>query len=122
MMLRAAVLAAAFALAVPAAVLPSAALAQSSPPNPFTYSCADFLAAESDQQRLVANLMVYWSVGYLLGRLEGIEALQLDGEHHDRAVNDVVAALRQICPNVPAMAVAEFIGNLAGDIEKSAAQ
>ena len=120
--LAAPALAATLALAM--GMLPAAlpAAAQSALPNPFAYSCGELLAAESPQEKAVVNLMVYWSVGYLHGRLGDIESLSLDGEHHDGSVNDVLGALNRICPNVPEMPIATFMDNLAGDIEKQAAQ
>lgn len=111
----------ALAMGTLTAALPAAAQS-GGPPNPFAYSCGELLAAESPQEKAVVNFMVYWSVGYLHGRLGGIESLSLDGEHHDGSVNEVLGALNRICPNVPEMPIASFMDNLAGDIEKQAAQ
>ena len=101
------------------AMLGPAATAQTAPPSPFAYSCGDLLAAQTPEQRATANLMIYWVVGYLYGELDDIDALQLDGAHHDGTVTDVISALQKICPNVPDLAVADFARNLATDVRKS---
>lgn len=98
------------------------AAAKSALPNPFAYTCGELLAAESPQQKAVVNLMIYWAVGYMHGRLAGTSGLSLDGEHHDASVNDVLNALNRVCPNVPEMPIVTFMDNLAGDIEAQAAQ
>lgn len=97
----------------------SPASAQSSPPNPFLLTCKDLLAANAAGQREIANMLIYWTVGYMHGRLGGIEKLEMDGAHHDRSVSDMVNALQQICPNVPDLALSDFAANLAGDVERS---
>ena len=74
------------------------------------------------QEKAVANLMVYWAVGYMHGRLGVFEDLTLDGGNHDAAVNDLLTALNRICPNVPEMPIATFVDNLAGDFERSLQQ
>jgi hypothetical protein len=99
--------------------LAGGALAQSGPPSPFVYTCGDYLAAESNEQRYVANLMVYWMVGYMHGRFAEEPRLTLDAAKHDSSVNDIVNTLKQVCVNVPDMALATFADNLAGDLAKS---
>lgn len=93
--------------------------AQGSPPNPFLLTCKDLMAATAAGQREIANMLIYWAVGYMHGRLGGIEKLELDGAHHDRSVADMVNALQQICPNVPDLPLSDFAANLAGDVERS---
>ena len=95
------------------------AAAQSGPPNPFIYTCRDFLDAQSSGRREVANLMVYWVVGYMHGRFSEEPTLTLDQAHHDNSVNDIVNALLQVCPNVPDLPLATFAANLAGDLQKT---
>ena len=106
------------ALCLAACMFPSVQ-AMAAPPNPFVYTCGDYLAAKSDDQRYVANLMVYWIVGYMHGRFAGETRVTLDQAHHDSSVNDILTALQKICPNVPTMPLATVADNLAGDLEKT---
>jgi len=89
------------------------------PPNPFVYTCGDYSAAESSDQRYVANLMVYWIVGYMHGRFADAPGLTLDQARHDSSVTDIVNALNRLCPNIPTMPLASFAENLAGDLQKT---
>ena len=93
--------------------------AEAAPPNPFVYTCGDYLAAKTDDQRYVANLMTYWIVGYMHGRFADEPRVVLDQAHHDSSVNDIIGALSRICPNVPDLPLASFADNLAGDLQKS---
>lgn len=107
------------AAALLASALSGNAAAQSAPPNPFIMTCRDFLAVQASDQRSVANLMVYWIVGYMHGRFGAEPKLMLDQAHHDSSVTDVVNALLQICPNVPDLALASFAANLGDDLQKT---
>lgn len=108
-----------------ALLVPATAIAQSSPINPFAYTCGDLLAASAQEpghrDTILANLMVLWTAGYLYGRLESIEGSNFTEENFDLIRDDTVAALTSICPNVPDMAIASFASNLAGDVERSLA-
>ena len=95
------------------------AAAQSGPPNPFVYTCGDFMTAQDADQRYFANLMVYWIVGYMHGRFADEPRLTLDQAHHDSSVTDIVTALQRICPNVPTMPLATVSANLANDLAKT---
>lgn len=37
-------------------------------PNPHTFSCADYIAAQQAQERREANAMAYWAVGAICRR------------------------------------------------------
>jgi len=100
-------------------LVPAPALAQTAAPSPFAYTCGNLLASSSADERAVANMMVFWVVGYMHGALADLPTLQLDAAHHDRSVTDVVAALQTVCPNVPDMPLAEVARNLAADVRKT---
>ena len=102
-----------------AACAMSSTQAVAAPPNPFIYTCSDYMAATTDDQRYAANLMVYWIVGYMHGRFAGDARLTLDQAHHDSSVGDILTALQKICPNVPTMPLATVAANLSGDLEKT---
>ena len=90
--------------------------------DPYQVTCAQVLSAQSEQERVVANMAVYWAVGYMYGRFYDQPASNLTAERFASNTDDVVNALRQICPNVPDMPIAEFIGNLGNDFERSLSQ
>lgn len=90
------------------------------PTNPHVYSCSDYMAAE-DGSRGQADAILFWATGYLQGRLGRLPAAIFSAESFGQDIQDVHAALMTVCPNVPDMAVAVFMDNLAGDFERSAA-
>ncbi len=91
------------------------AAAQSDPVNPFEITCAQLLAPGDENQRIAANMMVIWSVGYFYGRFGAVEGSNLTPDGYDQAVADLVGALKQICPNVPDMPIATFMENFGND-------
>ena len=107
----------AVAIATAGLIAPSAAQAQPEATNPFEFTCAQLLDTPSDDDRVRANMMVYWSVGYMYGRLGGPDA-PLQEANYQQATADMVGAFRQICPNVPDLPIAAFAENLANDFER----
>ena len=106
-----------------ALLTPAAAFGQPNPVNPYTYTCADLLAAAEQgpghSDTTLANLMILWTAGYLYGRLGSLEGSTFTDENFDLVRDDTVAALTGICPNVPDMPIATFAENLANDFERS---
>jgi hypothetical protein len=104
-----------------AATLAVIAAAQAqSPVNPFSYTCGSYLAAQQGNERGPANAVLYWATGYLQARLAAMPTTRFTAENFGQGLQDVHAALLQICPNVPDMVVADFMNNLASDFDKSA--
>ncbi len=100
--------------------LASGAAQAQSPTNPYAYTCATYLTAQQGQERGQANAVLYWATGYLQGRLAAVPTANFSADTFGKDIQDVHASLMRICPNVPNMAVAEFMRNLAADFEKSA--
>ena len=96
-------------------LLPLPAVAQTDPVNPFEITCGQLMAPADENQRIAANMLVTWVVGYFYGRFGAVEGSNVTPEGYDGIVADLVGALQQICPNVPDMPVAEFARNLAND-------
>lgn len=111
------------AAAVVCAGLTAPAAAQSGPASPYQLTCADFLAATEapagSDDNIRGNLMVYWVVGYFYGRFEDRPEANTTPERFAQTAAEVVTALRQICPNVPEMPIADFARNLGNDLETS---
>ncbi|MCB9959842.1 MAG: hypothetical protein H6843_14690 [Rhodospirillaceae bacterium] len=111
------------ASAVLYAGLAGAAAAQNGPASPFQVTCADFIAATEapagSDDNIRGNLMVYWAVGYFYGRFEDVPDANVTPERFAQNASDVVTALRQICPNVPEMPIADFARNLGNDLDAS---
>ena len=103
--------------------LAATAAAQGGPASPYEITCADFLSATGapagSDDNIRGNLMVYWVVGYFYGRFEDVPEANTTPERFAQNAADVVGALRQICPNVPDMPIAEFARNLGNDLETS---
>jgi hypothetical protein len=59
------------------------------------------------------------ATGHLQDRLALLPTTRFSAESFDKDIQDVDATLMQICPNVPDMAVATFMDNRAGGVEKS---
>jgi hypothetical protein len=97
----------------------STTAAAQSVPNPYGYTCQNYLSAKSPAERQQAAMIASWAVGYLQGRLGRLKAAKFSGETFPRDVGDVNGTLMKICQNVPDMPVATFMNNLAGDFEKS---
>lgn len=94
--------------------------AAQSPANPYAYSCGTYLEAQQSGERGQANAVLYWATGYLQARLGALPTTTFTADNFGQGIQDVHATLMRICPNVPDMALAEFMGNLATDFEKSA--
>lgn len=109
----------AVAIALGAALAAGQAQAQNLP-NPYGYACSDYIGAEAPEARARANLVLYWATGYLQARLAPLPSTDFTAETFGKDIQDVHSALLRICPNVPGMAVPEFMNNLAADFEKSA--
>ena len=88
-------------------------------PNPYTFSCADYIAAQQAQERREANAMAYWAVGYMQARLDPLPETTFDADTFTRDIRDVHVALMRICPNVPDLVIADFAKNVSGDFERS---
>lgn len=110
---------AAAAMAVGAALSVGQAQAQDLP-NPYAFSCGDYVGAGTPEARTRANFVLYWSVGYLQARLAPLPTTNFSAETFGKDIRDVHSALQRICPNVRGMSVPEFMSNLAADFEKSA--
>lgn len=90
--------------------------------SPFTYTCGQLLSAETDAERLAANVMALWGVGYMYGRFGGGDQPPLNAENYQQSVSDLVGAFNQVCPNVPDMPIAVFVENLANDFANTLGQ
>ncbi|MEO3388655.1 hypothetical protein [Mesorhizobium sp. CAU 1741] len=90
------------------------------PVNPYSYTCGAYIAAQQGQERGPANAVLYWAIGYLQGRLPPLPTNQYTAETFGKGLQEVHVALIRFCPNIPNMVIAEFMNNLAGDVEKSA--
>lgn len=103
--------------------LSATADAQSGPLDPHVVTCSQMLAAagapDGSHERIAANLLTYWMIGYFYGRFDGVPEANATAERFAANVGDVVNAVRQICPNVPDMPMAEFARNLANDLQTS---
>ena len=109
-----------FAISVAATGMaaPMAVQAQQEAVSPYAFTCAQMLEAQPGDERMRANMMVYWSVGYMYGRLGGPDAPLQEANYQD-VVNDMIGVFQQICPNVPDLSIAAFAENLAADFERS---
>lgn len=103
-----------------AALAVAAPAAAQSLPNPYSYSCAEYLAEDAAGKRTTADFLLYWSVGYLQARLGVLEGYSFTAESNQGDVLDVNGALLSICPNVPQLTIAELADRLAEDFEKAA--
>lgn len=101
-------------------ILSASSVHAQSPANPYAYACGSYLEAQQSGERGQANAILYWATGYLQARLGALPTTAFTAENFGQGIQDVHAALMRICPNVPQMAVAEFMSNLASDFEKSA--
>ncbi|MCB9949136.1 MAG: hypothetical protein H6842_15145 [Rhodospirillaceae bacterium] len=90
--------------------------------SPFTYTCGQLLSVETPEERLAANAMLLWAVGYMYGRFGTGESAQLDAGNYQQAFGDMVGAFNQVCPNVPDMPIAVFTENLANDFANALGQ
>jgi len=108
--------------AVLAALPASSAFAQDNPVSPFEITCAQLMAPADENQQVAGNMMVMWAVGYFYGRFGEVPGANVTPEGYDRAVNDLVNALKQVCPNVPEMPIAVFTENLANDFAQTLEQ
>lgn len=95
------------------------AFADPSSNNPYEYTCGDLLAAETPDERVRANMMLMWSVGYMFGRFDGGPNGILESDGVMGVVNDMGNAMHQICPNVPDLSIGSFAQNLADDLASS---
>ncbi|MEZ5666601.1 MAG: hypothetical protein R3F55_04035 [Alphaproteobacteria bacterium] len=100
--------------------LPAAGQAEEA--DPFVYTCSQLLASQPGEERIRANMMVFWSIGYMYGRFGGDADGPLAAAGFAQASADVVNAFQQICPNVPDMPIATFMQNLGDDFERSLQQ
>ncbi len=96
--------------------------AQSDATDPYTFTCADLLNAQPGDDRIRANMMIYWSVGYMYGRFGGDPESPMRADTYQQTVSDMVNAFQQVCPNVPDMPIATFAENLGNDLEQSMQQ
>jgi hypothetical protein len=110
----------AIAAAALATTLAAGTVHAQSPANPYAYTCGTYLEAQQSGERGQANAILYWATGYLQARLGALPTTAFTAESFGQGIQDVHATLMRICPNVPQMAVAEFMSNLASDFEKSA--
>jgi len=97
------------------------AMAQSGPINPFEVTCGDLLSL-NDQNPGIAAMMLNWMVGYFYGRFSDVEGSNVTPDNFGAAVTDMGNAVRQICPNIPDMTMADFTRNLASDFANKLAQ
>lgn len=91
-------------------------------PNPYTFSCGDYVGAGAPEARARANFVLYWALGYLQARLAPLPTTNFSADTFAKDIQDVHSALLRICPNVPGMSIPEFMSNLAADFKKSAQQ
>ncbi len=110
------------ALILSGTVAPLSAGAQSDATDPYTFTCADLLNAQPGDDRIRANMMIYWSVGYMHGRFGGSPEAPMRADTYQQTVGDMVNAFQQVCPNVPDMPIATFVENLGNDLEQSMQQ
>ena len=110
------------ALAVLSTVAPLSADAQPDATDPYMFTCADLLNAQPGDERVRANMMIYWSVGYMYGRFGGGPEAPARADNYQQSVSDMVNAFQQVCPNVPDMPIAAFVENIADDLERSMQQ
>ena len=114
------------ARAITAAILSclavSPAWAQQDAVSPFDFTCGQLLSAQPGDDRIRANMMIFWAVGYMYGRFGDVPEASVDEPTYQQGVADMVAAFQRICPNVPDMPIATFTENLANDLGRSLGQ